>query len=110
MTGGTDEIIPQIELVVEDDTKPGFRYSNDSQIHFRNTTDGWQASPNEFEESSTSSTMTRTSTGTATSTSTADATTTTAQPSNTGAAHQIGNSNALLGSMMALGGIFAVFL
>lgn len=106
----SSEFVPDIELVVDDSSKPGFRYSNDSQIHFRNTTDGWQASPNEFQESSTSSSMTRTSTRSSSSTGTSDATATAAQPSNTGAAYQIGSSNVFLGSMMAFGGMFAVFM
>lgn len=95
----TESLVPEIELVMDDETKPGFRYSNDSQIYFRNTTNGWRASPNEIIETSS------TSTNIATSTATLARSTTTTQPSSTGAAERLTASNGMIPALLMAGGI-----
>lgn len=106
----TNTSYPNIELVMTDDSKPQFRYSNDSEIHFKNSTRGWLVSPNEFpsDSSSTSSTSTRTASSTGGALATGSRTGSAGGPNNTGAAVRVGVSRAiepllLLGEFVAFG-------
>ncbi|KAF2012517.1 hypothetical protein BU24DRAFT_494510 [Aaosphaeria arxii CBS 175.79] len=110
MTNATEH--PNIELVSTDDSKPQFRFSNDSDIHFKNSTHGeWLVSAEEFPAESSSSSRagfaaptSTTRRGGATGTGTAGVT----SPTGTGAAEVLKASSGIIAPLLMLGGFFAL--
>lgn len=98
----TNSSWPNLKLVTTDDSKPQFRYNNDSEIHFQKDYiyGWWDASANEFPSS--------TSTGLPTSTSSRGGSFTgsTITPSSTGVADIVHTPGAFLSFFLALGGFF----
>ncbi|KAF2679576.1 hypothetical protein K458DRAFT_460738 [Lentithecium fluviatile CBS 122367] len=106
----TNETFPNIELVTDDESKPQFRYSNDSEIHFRNASGTWIASPDEFADSTSSGTSSPTSTRSeslqTTGSMTGSATGSARTSASTGVAEVVGAPGGLVSLLLAVGGMF----
>ncbi|KAH7122767.1 hypothetical protein B0J11DRAFT_569511 [Dendryphion nanum] len=93
--------VPNIELITENDSSPGFRYSNDSTIYFRNVSGSWQASPFPPRNQSSTTGTTRLPTSTTGSRSIN-------QPSSTGFSGDSRPLQGILPFFLALGGFIAL--